>query len=246
MGEEERFVLITGASRGIGYATSELFAEQGWQVLTVSRNAFVCDPFGLRHKENHIQVDLSDLSKVDLLATEVRKRLTNGKLHALINNAGISPKNADNKRLGILETDKDIWCKTLNTNLVSCALLTRAILPELISAGATIVNVTSISGIRVHPYAGVAYAASKAGLSALTREMAYEFGPLGVRANSVCPGEIDTSILSPGTDELVENLVPMRRLGSPQEVASGIYFLCSPNSSYINGAELSIDGGQSV
>lgn len=246
MGKEERFVLVTGASRGIGYATSKLFAERGWHVLSVSRSNFSNNHLCALHEDNHIQIDLSDLSKIDLLVSEVRKRLTDGKLHALINNAGISLKSPGKKRLGILETDKDVWCKTLNTNLVSAALLTRAVLPELISAGGSIVNVTSIAGVRVHPYAGVAYAVSKAGLTALTREMAYEFGALGLRANSVSPGEIDTSILSSGTDELVDKVVPMRRLGKPHEVASSIYFLCSSNSSYINGAELSIDGGQRV
>jgi NAD(P)-dependent dehydrogenase (short-subunit alcohol dehydrogenase family) len=106
--------------------------------------------------------------------------------------------------------------------------------------------VTSIAGSRVHPFAGVAYAASKAGLAALTREIAHEFGPHGVRANAIAPGEIATSILSPGTDLLVETNVPMRRLGTPREVAETIHFLCSDTSAYINGAEIHINGGQHV
>jgi NAD(P)-dependent dehydrogenase (short-subunit alcohol dehydrogenase family) len=105
--------------------------------------------------------------------------------------------------------------------------------------------VTSIAGARVHPFAGAAYSTAKAALAALTREMAADFGPLGVRVNAISPGEIDTSILSPGTEKIVEQ-IPMRRLGAPEEVAKAIYFLCTDASSYMNGAELHINGGQHV
>src|SRR3546814_5251637 len=94
--------------------------------------------------------------------------------------------------------------------------------------------------------AGMAYATSKAALAALTREMAWEFGPYNVRVNAIAPGEIDTSILSPGTDEIVRRDIPMHRLGKPAEVASTIYFLCTQPSSYVNGAEIHINGGQHV
>ena len=110
----------------------------------------------------------------------------------------------------------------------------------------SVVNVTSIAGSRVHPYAGVAYAASKAALAALTREMASDFGRLGVRVNSIAPGEIDTSILTPGTEKIVEQQIPMHRLGTPDEVAKIIYVLCTDTSSYVNGAEIHINGGQHV
>ena len=116
---------------------------------------------------------------------------------------------------------------------------------ELQAAKGSVVNVTSIAGSRVHPFAGSAYATSKAALAGLTREMASDFGPLGIRVNSISPGEIDTSILSPGTDKIVEQ-IPMRRLGTPEEVAKAIYFLCSDQSSYVHGAEIHINGGQHV
>jgi len=116
---------------------------------------------------------------------------------------------------------------------------------ELARARGSIVNVTSIAGSRVHPFAGAAYGTSKAALAGLTREMAADFGPLGVRVNAISPGEIDTSILSPGTEKLVEQ-IPQRRLGTPDEVAKAIYFLCTDASSYVNGAELHINGGQHV
>jgi NAD(P)-dependent dehydrogenase (short-subunit alcohol dehydrogenase family) len=106
-------------------------------------------------------------------------------------------------------------------------------------------DVSSIAGSRVHPFAGSAYSTSKAALAALTREMAADFAPRGVRVNTISPGEIDTSILSPGTEKLIAD-IPMQRLGLPEEVAKAIYFLCTEQSSYINGAELHINGGQHV
>jgi NAD(P)-dependent dehydrogenase (short-subunit alcohol dehydrogenase family) len=116
---------------------------------------------------------------------------------------------------------------------------------ELVAAKGAIVNVTSIAGSRVHPFAGSAYGTSKAALSAMTREMAADFGPFGVRVNAIAPGEIDTAILSPGTEDMVKEL-PLRRLGRPEEVASTIYFLCDAPSSYVTGAEVHINGGQHV
>jgi NAD(P)-dependent dehydrogenase (short-subunit alcohol dehydrogenase family) len=132
----------------------------------------------------------------------------------------------------------------LNVNLISTAMLARGLFEELKTAGGSIVNVTSIVGSRVHPFAGAAYACSKAALAALTREQAHEFGPHGVRANAIAPGEIDTAILSPGTQVIVDSQIPMKRLGDPEEVARTIMFLCSSDAAYINGAELHINGGQ--
>jgi NAD(P)-dependent dehydrogenase (short-subunit alcohol dehydrogenase family) len=242
----QRYMLLTGASRGIGHATVKLFLEKGWRVLTVSRQPFSEECRWPSARESHIQADLADLSQIDKLVSDVRERLDGAPLHALVNNAGISPKGPDGARLGVIGSDAQTWTTVLNVNLVSIALLARALLPELEAAQGSIVNVTSIAGSRVHPFAGVAYAASKAGLAALTREIAHEFGSHGVRANAIAPGEIATSILSPGTDQLVEASVPMKRLGTPREVAETIHFLCSETSAYINGAEIHINGGQHV
>jgi len=116
---------------------------------------------------------------------------------------------------------------------------------ELARAQGSVVNVTSIAGMRVHPFAGSAYSTSKAALAALTREMAADFGPHGIRVNAIAPGEIETSILSPGTRDLVGD-IPLRRLGQPAEVASTIFFLCTDASSYVTGSEIHINGGQHV
>ncbi len=246
MTAERPTMLLTGASRGIGHATVKLFQSKGWRILTVSRQPFSEECAWPEARESHIQADLADLSQIDRLADVVRERLPSGRLQALVNNAGISPKGPKRSRLGVADSTADVWTQVLNVNLVSTALLARALLPQLEAARGSIVNVTSIAGSRVHPFAGVAYATSKAGLAALTREMAHEFGKRGVRANAIAPGEIETSILSPGTEALVAAEVPMGRLGEPREVAETIYFLCTEQSSYINGAEIHINGGQHV
>jgi NAD(P)-dependent dehydrogenase (short-subunit alcohol dehydrogenase family) len=108
-----------------------------------------------------------------------------------------------------------------------------------------VVNVTSIAGSHVHPFAGSAYATSKAALASLTREMASDFGPRGIRVNAIAPGEIDTAILSPGTEQIIPQ-IPLHRLGTPDEVAKIIYVLCTETSSYVTGAEIHINGGQHV
>jgi NAD(P)-dependent dehydrogenase (short-subunit alcohol dehydrogenase family) len=239
-------MLLTGASRGIGHATVKVFQERGWRLLTVSRQPFSEECRWPGARESHVQADLADLSRIGELAEIVRERLPHGKLHAMVNNAGISPKGPNGSRLGVLSTDAVTWMHVLNVNLVSTALMVRALTEELSAGKGSIVNVTSIVGSRVHPFAGVAYAASKAGLAALTRELASELAPRGIRTNAIAPGEIDTAILSPGTADLVAREVPMRRLGSTREVAETIYFLCSDASSYINGSEIYIDGGQHV
>ncbi|RWA54885.1 oxidoreductase [Cupriavidus sp. UYMSc13B] len=232
--------------RGIGHATVKLFQANNWKVFTVSRHSVSEDCEWAAAREDHIEADLADLESIDRLALAVRSRLPEGKLHALVNNAGISPKGTNRSRLGVLTSDIRTWTHVLNVNLVSSALLARALFPELVKGGGAIVNVTSIAGVKVHPFAGTAYAASKAALAALTREMAHEFGPKGVRVNAIAPGEIDTAILSPGTDEIVNHDIPLHRLGNPTEVAHTIYFLSTESSSYINGTEIHINGGQHV
>ena len=243
-GSEQKVILLTGASRGIGHATVRKFSEEKWRVITCSRQAFdpKCPwPGG---EDNHVQVDLSNPNNTLEAIDEVKKRL-NGKLHALVNNAGISPKGDNGERLDTLGTDLSIWGKVFHVNFFASVILARGLKEELLKAKGAIVNVTSIAGSRVHPFAGAAYATSKAALGALTREMSKDFGPLGVRVNAIAPGEVKTAILSEGTDKIVSD-IPMRRLGLPEEVADTIFYLCSKEASYVSGAEIEINGGQHV
>jgi NAD(P)-dependent dehydrogenase (short-subunit alcohol dehydrogenase family) len=244
MPDEIKTLLLTGASRGIGHATVKRFGREGWRVLTCSRQPFDprCPwPGG---EDNHVQIDLAD-PKAAIAAIEVIKGKIGGRLHALVNNAGISPKGPHGDRLNTLDTDLRTWGQVFHVNFFASVILARGLKDELVAAKGSVVNVTSIAGSRVHPFAGAAYSTSKAALSALTREMAHDFGPMGVRVNSIAPGEVETSILSPGTDKIVEGL-PLRRLGQPSEVADVIWFLCSDASSYVTGTEIAVNAGQHV
>jgi len=243
--DEPKTLILTGASRGIGHATVKRFSSAGWRVITCSRHAFPENCPWAAGPEDHIQVDLADPDDTDRAIAEMRERIEGGKLHALVNNAGISPKGEEGERLTTLTTARSTWRHVFEVNLFATIWLARGLREELTAAQGAIVNVTSIAGGRVHPFAGAAYSTSKAALAALTREMASDFGPLGVRVNAIAPGEIDTAILSPGTDKIVET-IPLRRLGLPEEVAKAIYYLCTDQSSYITGAELHINGGQHV
>jgi len=178
---------------------------------------------------------------------EMRERLKDqdGRLDALVNNAAVSPKGPGGSRLDAIATTIDDWKLVFQINFFAPIALARGLLGELAKAQGSVVNVTSIAGSRVHPFAGAAYSTSKAALAALTREMAQDFGRLGVRVNAISPGEIETSILSPGTEKIIPQ-IPLLRLGKPEEVAKAIYFLCTDASSYVSGAELHINGGQHV
>ena len=242
---QKKTLLLTGASRGIGHATVKHFYAAGWRIFTASRQNWVDECPWAEGFLNHIHLDLEDIDSVQKALPMIKERL-GGRLDALVDNAGMSPKTATGGRLGVLDSDYATWLKVFNVNLFSTAMLATGLFDELKAAQGSIINVTSIAGSKVHPFAGVAYACSKAALSTLTREMAHEFGPHGVRVNAIAPGEIDTSILSPGTQEIVERSVPLQRLGKAEEVASLIYFLCTSGASYVNGAEIHVNGGQHV
>jgi NAD(P)-dependent dehydrogenase (short-subunit alcohol dehydrogenase family) len=243
--QPRRILLLTGASRGIGHATVKRFQAAGWRVIACSRHPFPENCPWEGGAQDHIQVDLADPDSTLHAIDEVKQRLDGGELHALVNNAGISPKGADGKRLGTIETMLETWQQVFQVNFFAPIMLARGLVDELARAKGSVVNVTSIAGMHVHPFAGSAYGTSKAALAALTREMAADFGRRGVRVNAIAPGEINTAILSPGTDKIVAE-IPLQRLGTPDEVAKIIYVLCTETSSYVNGAEIHINGGQHV
>jgi NAD(P)-dependent dehydrogenase (short-subunit alcohol dehydrogenase family) len=247
MTDSRKTLILTGASRGIGHATVKRFSTAGWRVITCSRQPFPDDCPWDAGPDDHIVVDLASSEDTHKAIALMREKLAEhgGKLDALVNNAAISPKLSGGARMNSLETAEQDWKTVFQINFFAPIMLARGLLNELKTAKGAVVNVTSIAGTKVHPFAGAAYSTSKAALASLTREMAHDFGPHGVRVNSISPGEIETSILSPGTEKIIPQ-IPLRRLGQPEEVAKAIYFLCTETSSYISGAELHINGGQHV
>lgn len=242
---EPKVMLLTGASRGIGHATAKLFSEAGWRIISCARQPFDGErcPWEAGN-DDHFQVDLGDHRMLPRAITEVKKRLAGAPLHALVNNAGVSPKTPTGDRMTSLTTSTDTWMRIFHLNLVAPILLAQGLFDELRAASGSIVNVTSIAGSRVHPFAGSAYATSKAALASLTRELAHDYAPHGIRVNAIAPGEIRTDMLSPDAEARVVASIPLRRVGTPDEVAKVIFFLCSDAASYVTGAEVPINGGQ--
>ena len=246
MSDDRPILVLTGASRGIGHATVKRFSEEGWRVITCSRHAFPENCPWPAGEEDHLQIDLADQDSITKGVEDLLGRLNGKPLDALVNNAGISPKQDDQSRMDSLKTPMNVWEQVFQVNFFAPIMLARGLSDALAKGPGSIVNVTSIAGSRVHSFAGTAYATSKAALAALTREMASDFGPLGVRVNAIAPGEIKTDILSPETEGVVLPSIPMSRLGSTEEVANTIFYLCSDAASYVNGAEIHINGGQHV
>src|SRR5262252_5891170 len=161
--QPRRTLLLTGASRGIGHATVKRFAAAGWRVITCSRHAFPENCPWAMGPEDHIQVDLADAESTLLAIKEIKRRLS-AELHALVNNAGNSPKGEGGCRLGTMDTTYEIWQQVFQVNFFAPIMLARGLVAELEAARGAVVNVTSIAGSHVHPFAGSAYATSKAAL----------------------------------------------------------------------------------
>ena len=248
--EDRKTLILTGASRGIGHATVKRFSSAGWRVITCSRHPFPEDCPWEMGPEDHIQVDLADPANTEAAIAEMRERLKaqGSRLNALVNNAAISPKGPGGSRLGVFETGMDVWQKVFQVNFFAPAMLARGLVEELKAAQGSVVNVTSIAGSSVHPFAGSAYSTSTAALAALTREMASDFGRLGIRVNAIAPGVFPTPLNRPlleGTPRGAFFLAhtPMARFGDAPEIAGAAVYLASPAASYTTGEVLVVDGG---
>lgn len=256
MTTERRTLVLTGASRGIGHATVKRFSDEGWQIITCSRDPV---PEHCKRDPNwttHIPTDLGDPKDVERFIGEANEILGDEPLNALVNNAAVSPKSEFQERLGCLNGELGDWREVFELNFFTPLSLSRGFSIALARAarggaenddggkvGAAIVNITSIAGHAIHPFAGSAYSTSKAGLSALTREMAVEFAELGVRVNAVAPGEIETEMIGEEYEPLI-NRIPMHRMGTPEEVAATVFQLCNPDFGYVTGTEVFVTGGQ--
>ena len=243
MAEYQKTLLLTGASRGIGHDTVSFFSERNWQIITCSRESPPKECLRDPNWSHHITADLVNSESIDTFIKEAKEFLGERPLHGLVNNAGWSPKSPIEERLGCLNGSLDAWQTVFELNFFAPLRLARGFASSLTKGKGSIVNITSIAGHAIHPFAGSAYSTSKAALTSLTRELANEFADLGVRVNSVAPGEIETTMLSEQTEVLIPR-IPMHRLGTPKDVASTIYFLCSEDSSYITGTEIFVTGGQ--
>lgn len=217
--------LVTGGTRGIGAAIAGALRDDGWRVVTVGRTG------------GDVAADVGDPAAVE--AAFAHAEATHGPVLALVNCAGIRRDG-----LAIRMSDED-WNAVIATNLTGAFLCTRRALGPMLSARwGRIVNVSSVVADHANP--GQAnYAASKAGLLALTRTVAKEMARKGITCNAVTPGLIETEMTA-DVAEMILPLVPARRAGTPAEVAAAVTFLCSDAAGYVTGATLAIDGGMTA
>ncbi len=243
MSDDRKTMILTGASRGIGHATVKRFSDEGWTIITCSREGV---PQECRRDPNwthHVSADLNDPGSVEGFIAQANGMLGQQPLHALVNNAAVSPKTPFKERLGCLNGDVATWREVFELNFFTPLVLARGFAAALRRGQGCIVNITSIAGHQIHPFAGSAYSTSKAALSALTRELAVELAEIGVRVNAVAPGEIETAMVGDEYEALIPR-IPMHRMGRPEEVASAVYQLCAPDFGYVTGTEVFVTGGQ--
>ena len=239
-----RTALVTGGTRGIGLGIARALAAEGWHlalcgVRDADAVAAVLETF--EGRAEYVRADVGSTADRTRLAAAIAERY--GAVNALVNNAAVSPKTAFKERLGCLNGDLDAWRQVFELNFFAPLALSRGLAAPLARGKGAIVNITSIAGHAIHPFAGSAYSTSKAALSALTREMAVEFAELGVRVNAVAPGEIETAMIGPEYESLIPR-IPMHRLGRPEEVAAAVFQLCTEDFGYVTGTEVFVTGGQ--
>ena len=245
---ENKVALITGAGSGIGREAALLFAREGASVVVAEvaddagkRTAAEIEKAGGRAHFVHADVSRSD----DVRAMVEAAEKAYGRLNVLFNNAGVFP-DADGS---VLDTDEETWDFVLRVNLKGIFLGCKYGIPALLRAGGgSIVNTASFVALMGAATPQIAYTASKGGVLALTREIAIEFARRGIRVNALCPGPVDTPLLQelfrdPERRKRRIVHIPMGRLARADEVAKAALFLASDESSYINGAAFTVDGG---
>jgi glucose 1-dehydrogenase len=246
MSNQQRTMLITGAAGGVGRATVQVFAEDGWRVIGVDRKSF-----GAGFPEDGLFIQADNAAPDSIRAIYQQVRSYTPTLDAVINNA------AHQITKPILETSVEEWDLVMASNLRAAFLHAQLAHPLLKAAGGgAIVNVSSVHAVQTSANIA-AYAASKGGLLALTRAMAIEFAKDNIRVNAILPGAVDTPMLRAGLERGVlegesvyvrlENLARKTvngRVGRPEEIARAIYFLADSNqSSFMTGQALVVDGG---
>ncbi len=244
MSFENKVILITGGTRGIGLATARLFAAQGARVVIVGRDADKTTETARDIPARGEAGDVSNSADCERIVSQTLSR--HARLDVLVNCAGIIFRNRT-----VEQTSEEEWDTTFAVNVKGTFLMSKFALPALREAKGSIVNVSSYVGLV--GFAGAsAYAASKAAIINLTRSMALDLAKEGVRVNAVCPGSVDTEMIHAAWEQfgdveqarkLWAEKHPLGRIASPEEIGRAILFLASEDASFITGTALAVDGG---
>ena len=247
-----KVAVITGGSRGIGEAIARTFVAHGARVAIASRKlegvAEVAESIGRDHGADHVRAIAAHSGKEDECVRLVRETVAAfGKVDVLVNNAGTNPYFGP-----MVNADNGAWDKTFDVNLKGYFWCAREVARHLAgrSAPGSIINVASIAGLVASPMQGV-YSMTKAAVISLTKTLALELGPSGIRVNAIAPGFVDTRLASAilKNEELLKSVVgrtPLGRYGTPNEIAGGALYLASDSASFLTGHTLVIDGGLTI
>ena len=244
----DKVAIVTGAARGIGAAIATRFAAEGAKLALFDLNGPSLQQVAATLGDVAVEeVDVADQPAVQAAVERVLDRF--GRIDVLVNNAGV------NVFSDPLEMDAEQWRRSLAVNLEGAWHSSRAVLPGMIEWGAgSIVNIASTHAFSIIPGC-FPYPVAKHGLVGLTRALAIEYAPKGVRINAIAPGYIDTDLVRNGfaaaadpaaARRQVEQMIPLRRIGRPEEVASAALFLASDEAAFCAGSVLTMDGGRSV
>jgi len=241
-----KIALVTGGSRGIGFATAKILSENGAIVIITSKNQERLEK-AASEIPNAIGItsDIRNTNDVKNVVTKIIKKF--GKLDILVNNAGIFPKIKQ-----LHEINEDEWNEVLDVNLTGQFRFTKEAIPYLQKTSGSIINISSDAGLKAYQgFNADAYSASKAALILLTKCWALEYAKDKIRVNCICPGVVDTDMTKPflktqKDKEFMDNEHPIGRIGQPQEIGKAVLYFASDDASWTTGAILTVDGGESI
>lgn len=241
-----KVALVTGGSRGIGFATAKILSENGATVIITARNQERLEK-SISKIPNSIGI-AADIRKSNDVKNVVNKTIEKfGRLDILVNNAGIFPKIKQ-----LHEIDEDEWNEVLDVNLTGQFRFTKEAIPHLQKTSGSIINISSDAGIKAYQgFNADAYSASKAALILLTKCWALEYSKDKIRVNCICPGVVDTDMTKPflktqKDKEFMNSEHPIGRIGQPDEVGKAVLYFASDDASWTTGAVLTVDGGESI
>ena len=241
---KDKVAIITGGSRGIGYATADKFLEEGAVVILAASTKESADQAVAKLQEKHpdsivyrIAPDLSSLESVREAFIDATSKY--GCVDILVNNAGVSESTP------FVDYTEEMFSKVMDLNVKGIFNATRAACECMIARGSGVILSTSSMVSRYGQPSGIAYPASKFAVNGLTVSLARELGPKGIRVNAVAPGITETDMMKAVPKEVIDPMIaqiPLRRLGQPEDIANAFVFLASEEASYITGVVLSVDG----